>query len=46
MPSLSLRSPSGTEIIRTRLLKRLHERLAAQPQSAAEQGGISAENLP
>ena len=45
MPSLSLRSPSGTEIIRTRLLKRLHERLAAQPQSAADLGGISAENL-
>lgn len=45
MPSLSLRSPSGTEIIRTRLLKRLHERLAAQPQSATEPGGISAKNL-
>ena len=45
MPSLSLRSPSGTEIIRTRLLKRLHECMAAQPQSAADLGGISAENL-
>lgn len=45
MPSLSLRSPSGTEIIRIRLLKRLHERLAAQPQSATEPGGISAKNL-
>lgn len=45
MPSLSLRSPSGTEIIRTRLLKRLHECMAAQPQSAVEPSGISAENL-
>lgn len=45
MSPLSLRSPSGTEIIRTRLLKRLHECMAAQPQSAADLGGISAENL-
>lgn len=45
MSPLSLRSPSGTEIIRTRLLKRLHECMAAQPQSAADLGSISAENL-
>ena len=46
MPPLSLRSPSGTEIIRTRLLKCLHERMATVPEAAPSEASTQESALP